>query len=162
LPSAMNETDPSLTITPRLSSSWNSLVESSASSSIRSRKKFECGSPTTFDHHIAAFNIAGLVEPLVVGCDETGERICRRRMQEADDWHCRLLRACRERPRGGCAAEQCDEIAPPHGGPCLSAGTTRYQIKAVLCTTANSERGRPDWVDAVEKGLVIVGSLGNL
>src|SRR6185295_10191394 len=45
LPSPMNETDPSLTMTPRLSSSSNSLVESSASSSIRSRKKFALGSP---------------------------------------------------------------------------------------------------------------------
>src|SRR5215831_14426926 len=38
-------------------------------------------------------------------------------MQEADNGHHRLLRARRERPRGRCAAEQCDEIAPPHFPP---------------------------------------------
>jgi len=35
----------------------------------------------------------------------------RRRVQEADNWHRRLLRARRERPRRSCAAEQRDERA---------------------------------------------------
>jgi hypothetical protein len=37
---------------------------------------------------------------------------------EPDDWHCRLLRARRERPRSGSATNyHFDELAPPHRAP---------------------------------------------
>jgi hypothetical protein len=35
-------------------------------------------------------------------------------LQGTDHWQFRLLRACRERPCGSRAAEQRDEIPPPH------------------------------------------------
>ena len=35
-------------------------------------------------------------------------------LEESDDRHCWLLRARRERPRGGSTAEECDELAAFH------------------------------------------------
>src|SRR5207249_1829084 len=48
----------------------------------------------------------------------------------------RLLRARRERP-GGCAAEECDEVAPSHAK--LPVEDKAYQ-RAVLCVTAKLAR----------------------
>src|SRR5262245_36931137 len=43
------------------------------------------------------------------------------RMQKTDHRHRRLLRACRDRPRGCRAAEKRDELAAPHAGHGLFA-----------------------------------------
>ena len=43
-----------------------------------------------------------------------GVRFRGARMEKSDHRHRRLLRARRERPGDGCAAEQRDELAPPH------------------------------------------------
>jgi len=48
----------------------------------------------------------------------------RRRVEEPDDRHHRLLRARRERPTS-CRADLCDEFSPPHGSSL--ARTTAYQ-----------------------------------
>ena len=51
--------------------------------------------------------------------------------KEADHRHCRLLRACRERPRRRRAAEQRDELAAPHSitssARAIGVGGWRYQ-----------------------------------
>src|SRR5262245_45726341 len=50
--------------------------------------------------------------PLLLAIGGCHARLCA--ADPADDWHGRLLRARRERPCDGCAAEQRDEVAPPH------------------------------------------------
>src|SRR5262249_32579594 len=66
--------------------------------------------PMVLHRYVLALDVAGFVEALA----EPGykKRIGRSGVDEADNWHCRLLRACRERPRSRSAAEQRDEIAP--------------------------------------------------
>src|SRR5262249_54080354 len=62
---------------------------------------------------VLALDVAGFVEALA----EPGNKGCigRSGVDESDNWHRRLLRARRERPRGYTAAEKCDEVPPPHG-----------------------------------------------
>ena len=52
-----------------------------------------------------------------------------------------LLPARRERPRSSRTADKSDELASPHG-LCLSARTTRYQIKQ--CCAAQQNLGAND------------------
>src|SRR5215510_343221 len=69
--------------------------------------------PAIFDHNILALDVAGFTKAL----PECGQIACtirkRRAAEESDRRHRRLLRARRERPRGR-AADQRDELAPPH------------------------------------------------
>src|SRR5262245_28580542 len=72
------------------------------------------------------------------GQEALRERIGRRVGAEEPDYrHWWLLRACRERPRDGCAAEQRDELAPLHSMTSSArasslSGTVRPSAFAVL------------------------------
>jgi len=57
-----------------------------------------------------------VIQALVECSQEVRESFARSTVEEPDRWHRRLLRACRERPRGRRAAEQRDEIASSHAG----------------------------------------------
>src|SRR5262249_52613452 len=49
------------------------------------------------------------------GIDNICEAGSRGASEKSDHWHRGLLRARRERPSGYTAADQCDEVPPPHG-----------------------------------------------
>src|SRR5215813_326186 len=70
--------------------------------------------PAILDRHILALDVAGFTKALA----ECGQISCtidrRRAAEEPDHRHRRLLRARRERPRSRRAAEQRDNLAPPH------------------------------------------------
>src|SRR5262249_50315372 len=73
---------------------------------------------TKLHPHVTAVDPSQLLQSLLQGCDATlplgvvlgedGEHADPARLV-------RLLRARRERPSCRCTAEQCDELAPPHG-----------------------------------------------
>jgi hypothetical protein len=67
--------------------------------------------PAIFDRHIAAFGEAGFAQALAERGEERGVSARRFAVELSDDWHRRLLRACRERPRGGRTAEEGDKGA---------------------------------------------------
>jgi hypothetical protein len=67
--------------------------------------------PAILDRHILALDVAGFTKALAE-CGQIGCTIDRRRAaKESYHRHRSLLRARRERPRGGRAAEQRDEFA---------------------------------------------------
>ncbi len=70
--------------------------------------------PAILDRHILALDVAGFTNAL----PECGQKACaigkRRNAEETDHRRCRLLPSRRQRPRDCCAAEQRDELAPPH------------------------------------------------
>src|SRR5262245_4910002 len=70
--------------------------------------------PAILDHDILALDVAGFANAL----PECGQIACtiskRRAAEKSDHRHRRLLRASRERPRGGRAADQRQEFAPLH------------------------------------------------
>src|SRR5262249_3359438 len=76
--------------------------------------------------------------------EQAGVWLCRARMEKSDHRHLRLLRTRRQRPTGSRAAEQRDELAPPHHSITSSAptrrpgGTVRPSAFAVLRLTTNS------------------------
>src|SRR5262249_20437442 len=81
----------------------------------------------------ATFHKARVIQALVECSQEVRESFARSTVEEPDRWHRRLLRACRERPRGRRAAEQRDEIASSHAG--------RWQrVRAPLRTPDHSRR----------------------
>src|SRR5262249_13365757 len=67
--------------------------------------------PAVYNRHVLALDIAGLFETLPKIAQAIRERV-RFRVEKPDDWHCRLLRPRRQRPRRR-AAEQRDELTPP-------------------------------------------------
>jgi hypothetical protein len=67
-----------------------------------------------FDRHVLALNIAGVFEALTKCAQRLRIRLGRCGDEDPDHRHCRLLRARRERPRGGSSAGKRDERAPPH------------------------------------------------
>jgi hypothetical protein len=70
--------------------------------------------PAIFDGDVATLDITGLRQSLAQGGKAAPHRIAGRRGAEiADNWHRRLLRARRDRPRRR-AAEQRDELAACH------------------------------------------------
>ena len=69
---------------------------------------------TIFHGDVLPFDIAGVAERLEERRHIGHEGFPRTGVEEPDHRHDRLLRACREWPRGGCAAEQRDELAPSH------------------------------------------------
>src|SRR5262249_51196270 len=85
-----------------------------------------------FDGYIASFDIAQVVQALAERCQAIR---CRwsSRAQPSDNRP--LLRACRKRPRSRRAAEQRDEVAPPHSITSAAtsslSGTVRPSIRAV-------------------------------
>src|SRR5438132_6046348 len=99
--------------------------------------------PAILDRHILALDVAGFTKVLA----ECGQISCtigkRRTAEEPDHRHRRLLRARRERPRSRRAAEQCDELAPPHSITSSArassvGGTSRPIAFAVLRLITNS------------------------
>jgi hypothetical protein len=56
------------------------------------------------------------------------EECFREAAQKSDDWHRRLLRTCPERPRPR-AAEQRDELAPPHAHLPPGVAATDDEVK---------------------------------
>jgi hypothetical protein len=90
--------------------------------------------PAIFNRDGAAFDPAELAQPLHKSGDPIAPSRKRTRAQEPDGRELGgLLRVRRERPRGCCAAEQRDEVAPPHVGHGLPpfpvcAGVTGWKI----------------------------------
>jgi hypothetical protein len=82
--------------------------------------------PPIVDHHVTAFDVAGLGQAFAE-CGHEVRHLVRRRVPEKPNHrHRRLLRACSERPRCRRAAEQRDELASSeveHGLP--GSGFTR-------------------------------------
>src|SRR5262245_48444532 len=72
--------------------------------------------PAIFDGNVAALLVAERTQPVAEWPDEIRFKLGGRVAQETDpgDFRGRLLRSRRERPRRR-AAEQRDELAPPHG-----------------------------------------------
>src|SRR5262249_3666557 len=69
--------------------------------------------PAKFDRDILALSVAGFGNALSKCREQASAWFRRARMQEADYRHLLLLRSCSQRPRRR-AAEQRDELAPPH------------------------------------------------
>ena len=72
-------------------------------------------SPTVLDHEVLTFDQIGFAQASPKCSRAIGVGLRRAGTEESDHRHCRLLRARGERPSRR-AAEQGDEIAPPHGG----------------------------------------------
>src|SRR4029077_13234880 len=73
--------------------------------------------PFILNGDVPSFTIAERAQP-IVKCRErkpVGRRIASCEPADLRHWCRRLLRARRERPSGCRAAEQCEEVAPPHG-----------------------------------------------
>src|SRR6516164_3452560 len=70
--------------------------------------------PAIFDRHIAPFGIAVFAHSSPKRTQPGCEHVARASIEEPDHRHRWLLRARSERPRGRRAAEQRDELAPPH------------------------------------------------
>ena len=71
--------------------------------------------PVVLDDHVLALNVAGFAEAFSERGRMSSGAIERPTADEAYHRHRRLLCARRERPRSGRAAEDCDELPPPHG-----------------------------------------------
>jgi len=85
---------------------------------------------------VLALDKALLSQACAKSDQEVCDRLRRSLSQKPDHRHRRLLRTPRERPDGGRAAEQRDELASPHGHS-LGARITPYHVveKAVLCAS---------------------------
>src|SRR5262245_35096686 len=90
--------------------------------------------PSIVDPHVVADSPAQLLQPLMESCEARlsfsiiGDGI----HEYADPPHPRLLRPCREWPRGRSAAEQRDEVAPPH-----------HSITGSACASTDGGRSSP-------------------
>src|SRR5215472_10064038 len=69
--------------------------------------------PPEFDGQVLALDVAALAQSLAESSHSICERLRRAKLEQPDYRQRRLLRARRERPRG-CAAEECNEVAPSH------------------------------------------------
>ena len=69
--------------------------------------------PPEFDGHVLALDVAALAQSLAESSNSICERLWGAELEHANHRHRRLLRACREGPRGRRAAEQRDQVAPP-------------------------------------------------
>src|SRR5262249_30290933 len=92
--------------------------------------------PAIFDHKVPAFNVASLAQT-PPEASQPGDIGFRRAEVQIPDHRHQLLRARRERPRGGRAAEQRDEVAPLHSitSSALASnvgGASRPSVFAVL------------------------------
>src|SRR5262249_40058003 len=70
--------------------------------------------PAVFDCDVLALDMARLLQPLSKRAQTLHVVLKRCGAEEADHRECRLLRARRQRPRSGRAAEERDEGAPFH------------------------------------------------
>src|SRR5262245_48973522 len=70
--------------------------------------------PAEFGDHVPALDKTAISKPLPERCNHLRAFAGGCHVEKSYHRHCRLLRACRERPRGCRAANQRDEIAPFH------------------------------------------------
>src|SRR6516225_2157917 len=80
----------------------------------RGRARSATVRPSVGGEQITPFFITGFVETLTESVNDAVRLARRSRAEPSDHRHRRLLCACRERPRGCCAAEKRDELAPVH------------------------------------------------
>src|SRR6516165_2009899 len=90
--------------------------------------------PVVLDHHVLALDVAGFVEGFAERSRIAPRGLGRPNIDEADDRHRRLLRACSKRPRSRRSAEQSDEIAPPNHSITSSASESR--LSEILTSSA--------------------------
>src|SRR5262249_40410751 len=93
--------------------------------------------PAIFDRDVPALGEAGGSKSTAEAIDKGRDAAGRGRAENPDRRHGRLLRACRQRPRGRRASEQRNELAAPHSisssAPASSGeGTSRPSAWAVL------------------------------
>src|SRR5262249_36204000 len=69
--------------------------------------------PAILDRYVLALDEAALLQTLAHGPRKVGVLAERPGREHPDHWHCRLLRARRQRPRGN-ATKSREELAPPH------------------------------------------------
>src|SRR4029453_1196893 len=98
--------------------------------------------PAIYNRHVLALDIAGLFETLAKIAQAIRERV-RFRVEKPDHWHCRLLRARRQRPRRRRADEQRDELPPFHSITSSArgssvGGTSRPNVLAVFILITSS------------------------
>src|SRR5262249_54325510 len=99
--------------------------------------------PMVLNDSVLAFNEAGFAEAFRKRCRMASGAIERSTADKADHRHRRLLRACRERPRGCCTAEQRDELPPSHSisssaSNWIELGTSMPSALAVCMLITNS------------------------
>jgi hypothetical protein len=70
--------------------------------------------PAVDDRYVVAFRITGFCEALTKRAQPVAHRLGRPYVEQPDRRHCRLLPACRERPRGCQTSNHLDEIASSH------------------------------------------------
>src|SRR5215211_3183961 len=80
--------------------------------------------PAVLDRHVLAFHVSAFIEALMECCQRISGVAGRPTAEESDHRHRRLLCARRERPCHGSAANQGDELAPPHACSPLSEDCT--------------------------------------
>ena len=73
--------------------------------------------PAVFNRHVLTLDIAGVLEALAKSAQTLCPPFRRCGTEEPDHRRCRLLRARRERPCDGRAADERDELAPLHVWP---------------------------------------------
>src|SRR5262249_52238922 len=74
-------------------------------------ESFHLLGPAVVDRHVLALDIAGFFEALAKSAQALCNRFGRSDLEKPNHRHRRLLRARRERPRGGCTAEKRYELA---------------------------------------------------
>src|SRR5262245_18322145 len=100
--------------------------------------------PTILDGDALAFEKSGVVKALSESIDYVCETTGRCASKKPDHRHPRLLRPCRQRPRRRRAAEQRDDLSPPHHSITSSArastvaGISRPSALADLRLTMSS------------------------
>src|SRR5262249_38210034 len=94
--------------------------------------------PAKIDLHILSIEIAEFAQPALERDYDSHGIVWRSTAEEPDHRHCRLLRACRERPRRR-AAEQRDEFAPPIkktiGHDAIPRGSAAGNLNASSCSS---------------------------
>src|SRR5262249_16445566 len=70
--------------------------------------------PAVFDRHVLALDVADLLHALAELAHTVRQPVGRPAVEKPDRWHCRLLRARRERPRSRRPPAHPDECAPFH------------------------------------------------
>src|SRR5438876_6438555 len=77
------------------------------------------------DLDVATLVVSEIAQAVAKRCKIARSGGCRERGHDSDHRHRHLLRARRERPRGHCAADKRDEVAPPDHSITSSAATSR-------------------------------------
>src|SRR5262245_1658780 len=102
--------------------------------------------PTKVDGKVLTFREPGPLQPLPERGYKLRRATSRRAAEKADHWHCRLLRTCCKRPCRRRAAEQGNDLPPPHpitssASASSDGGTVRPSAFAVarLITNWNLE-----------------------